>query len=995
MKPEPLFRVLLNLTLTLLTSLPSMGQKYDFVNYTIENGLVQSQVNNIIQDQHGMLWISTLGGLSRFDGKEFTNYNFGKGLLHSLAEVVFVSNNNTIWIGSNDGIQTYDGIKFRSIEFAAEGQRKTVIDIIQAVDHTMYVLLNDHKIYMQKSVNSRFEKFADSLKNITAIYADSSMLYAAIYKKGIFRYNNGSWTPLVKWQHQDTMLNIRRFEKSRFKNGIWAVGTTKLLWIEGNDVVEYPINIKPLILSFEEISSEELFIGSLNGAYKYKPGQAPEYIGRKQGLSDNAINDIYTDKEGNIWFGTDGNGFYRYHDRSFTIYDQTTGLHGNVVMSLVKDTSQNIWAGTLEGGLNKIQKNGQITNVTVDPSISNGEKINCLNYSSDGTLWIGTINNGLWQFVHNKFIRLGKDIMQFPRSFTSLVESSDGSMWITSPKGVLRMKNNKPEFISSIKNSCYSSYEWNRDSVIIGTSTGLMLVRSDLSSKPFDIEGTKGFLIGSIKPWKDFIIFGTSENGLIFWNKKTNKSYTCNEASGLTSNMTFSILPEDEAIYTGTINGLNRIKVKQTGEEVTFQVTPISSSNQKLGPECNQNSILKDAKGCIWLGTTNGIYQYDPKKSLPLKAPEIYLKSIDIFSRPLDSTFMSDSTFALTRIPVSLQLKPTQNHLTFTVTGLLLSAPEKIKYQYYLVGADTIYTGASPTPTVIYPNLIPGQYTFKAKALIEAYPTLYSDELSYSFVINPPFYQKTWFRLSFIAALILMGALIQKYRMALKNKQLRLVEEVRKQEQLKIQQRTSEDLHDDLGNKITRLSLLTEILQTKISGDDDQNKLLSQIRENIQGLYMGTKDIIWALAPNHNSLSDAVQRIVNFGMEMFQDSTIQFKTGDIDPSFKALKPPFEFSRNVIMISKEALHNILKHSNAEHASIEFSYPINTYDDPGMLKIEIKDDGLGLNGNLLNLKGNGLDNMKKRIERIGGTIRFLPNLPSGTRILIEVKIPQSVG
>ncbi|MEO5582281.1 MAG: two-component regulator propeller domain-containing protein, partial [Saprospiraceae bacterium] len=744
--------------------LTSRGQKYDFVNYTIENGLVQSQVNNIVQDHHGRLWISTLGGLSRFDGKEFKNYNYGKGLLHSLAEVVFVSHDNTIWVGSNDGIQTYDGVKFRSIEFNAEGQSKSVISITESADHSIYVLLNDHKIYTQKFRNAKFEKFTDSLKNITAIFADSSNLYAAIYKKGIYRYNTGSWTPLIKWQKQDTMLNIRMFEKSQFKNGIWAVGTTKLYWIENNQVTEVPVNIKQSILSFEEISSGEFFFGTLNGAYKYKPGHSAEYIGLKQGLSDNAINDIYTDKEGNIWFGTDGNGFYRYHDRSFIIYDQTTGLRGNVVMSLVNDSAQNIWAGTLEGGLNKIQKDGHITNVPIDPTVSNGEKINCLTYSSDGILWIGTINNGLWQFVHNKFIRLGKDKMQFPRSFTSLQELSDGYMWITSSKGVMRMKNNKPEFITGIKNSCFSSYEWNKDSVIIGTSTGLMLVRSDLTSQPLDIQGTKGFLIGTIKPWKDFIIFGTSENGLIFWNKKTNKSYTCNEANGLTSNMTFSVLPEDEAIYTGTINGLNRIAVKQSGDDITFQVTPISSSNQKLGPECNQNSILKDAKGCIWLGTTNGIYQYDPEKTLALTAPKIYLKAIDIFSRPIDSSFASDSMYGQTSIPVGLTLKPNQNHLTFTVSGLLLSAPEKIKFQYYLVGADTIYTEASATPTVIYPNLIPGHYTFKAKALIEAYPTLYSDELSYAFVINPPFYQKNWFRLSFIIALILIGALIQKYR---------------------------------------------------------------------------------------------------------------------------------------------------------------------------------------------------------------------------------------
>ena len=103
--------------------------------------------------------------------------------------------------------------------------------------------------------------------------------------------------------------------------------------------------------------------------------------------------------------------------------------------------------------------------------------------------------------------------------------------------------------------------------------------------------------------------------------------------------------------------------------------------------------------------------------------------------------------------------------------------------------------------------------------------------------------------------------------MHLKASRLKLVDEVRRQEQIKIQQRTSEDLHDDLGNKITRLSLLTDILETKVSPNTEQQKLITQIKENIQGLYLGTKDIIWALAPAKHTLRDTLDRIQNFGMD--------------------------------------------------------------------------------------------------------------------------------
>lgn len=983
------------LILFVFLSAYSFAQKYDFVNFTIEHGLVQSQVNNIIQDKDGMLWISTLGGISRFDGKEFYNYNFGKGLLHSFTQFVLPGYRNTIWIGSNEGIQSFDGRKFTSYKILSSGQRNGVTQICQSADHSIYILLNDHKIYKYDDRASLFAPLRDTLEKVTAITIDSNTLYAAAFKKGIFKLEQDHWKNVIVFKQQDNMVNIRSFVHSKYSKGMYILGTTGLFWSNGDSIRTLQLPFQALMLSLAESSQHELYIGTLKGAYKWDTEtQVSEYLGRLQGLSDNSINDIFVDREGNTWFGTNGNGIYRYHDRSFTIYDQSTGLHGNIVMALAKDpVDKTIWAGTLEGGLNKI-KGGIITKVNHPES----DKINCLTFSQDGALWIGTIDNGLWKLHHGAFSQIGKNLEQFPHSFTAIEELTDHTIWVTSNRGVLRINaaNSKIDFIPEIKNGCFSIYELNKDSIVVGSSNGLQIIRKDLSAIPWDIEGTKGFVIGFIKPWKDYIIFGTSENGLIFWNKVTRRSFTCNEKNGLTSNMTFSILALENEIYTGTINGLNKITVLPDGhDKIKFNVTPVSSSNQKLGPECNQNSILKDADGTIWLGTTNGIYLYNPHQTLALAPPKIFLKTIDIFSRPLDSTIVRDTLHAWSPNPSTLILRPSQNHITFNVSGLQLSAPEKIKYQYYLIGADTTYTEASTTSTVIYPNLAPGRYTFKAKALIEAHPTIYSDELNFSFLINPPFYQKNWFRFTFIATLLLIGALIQQYRMILKERQLRLVDEVRKQEQIKIQQRTSEDLHDDLGNKITRLSLLTDILQTKMNPDDDQNKLMSQIRENIQGLYMGTKDIIWALAPNHNSLADAMHRINSFGSELFQDSSIQFRACEIDPSFKALKPPFEFSRNLIMISKEALHNILKHSEAKHASFECTYPTSTHDDPGIIRIEIKDDGVGLNSRDVNQQGNGLDNLRKRIERIGGTIRFLANIPHGTRILIEAKIPQSVG
>lgn len=977
----------------LLSGIPAHSQKYDFVNLNIEHGLVQSQINNIAQDQFGMLWIATLGGISRFDGKEFSNFNYGKGLVQSMTEVIYPDRKNRIWIGQESSIQLFEGQEFKLYNISCSPGRKNVVDLTQAPDGDIYTLI----------FGGQLCKLSDSSRNFNAVYkehaftaitSDSKDFYSAIYKKGIFQFVDGHWDPFIQWHGKDTSLLVRKLYLKKNAPGLWALTNEGLFNIQDGKKILIPMEINGWINCLEEDPSGALYVGTNNGAYKIRPNSTTEKIGLQQGLTDNAIHDIFTDHEGNIWFGSDGSGLFKFHDATFRIFDHASGLQGEIIMALSQSRDGSILAGLLEGGLSKI-KNGHIEHINF--ASSNGQllKINCLLTDHSQKLWIGTIGSGLWTYYNNKFTQIAKDQKGFPRNFTSIYEASDSSIWLTSPRGVHKIDHGKILAIESIQYPCFITHEIGRDSILIGSTQGLYLLDKNLSACPYPVAGAEGMLVGSIQTIGKYLALGTSENGVLIKEISGDKTWVCNESNGLSSNMVFSILQEGSDLYAGTINGLNKLSFDHTQQRFTAQ--HIKSSNQRLGPECNQNAILKDEHDRIWVGTTKGIYIYDPDSSSVLSQPKIFLKAVDIYSGSVDSAYSRDQKrSAWNWIPQNLHLDYKHNHLTFTVQGVHLSSPEDLRYQYFLAGADTAYSPPRENPSVIYPNLSPGKYTFKARAIVSTNDPVMSPSLSYAFEIVPPYYQTTWFRFSMVGLLILLGALLQKYRMMLKARQARLVQEARKQEQLKIQQRTSEDLHDDLGNKITRLSLLTDVLQTKLKEDDaDLNKLMVQIKENIQGLYMGTKDIIWALAPNHNTLYEAISRVQSFGTELFQESSIHFKSNDIDPAFKTLKPPFEFSRNLIMVCKEALHNILKHAQGQHASLDFVYQHSVHDAPGTLKVIIKDDGLGFDTTNAIKKGNGLDNMQKRIHRLGGHLSLSNTNPTGTTITIELNIPLSEG
>lgn len=968
------------------------AQKYDFVNYGIEEGLVQSQVNNIVQDHYGMLWISTLGGISRFDGKDFHNFNYGNGLVHSLTSTVYVDRANTIWIGSEVGMQSYDGRSFKTYALQTKLKRHTISSITETPDGSLFALMNGWRLFKLNRPTSTLELFTDSTEIVSAITTDTSGLYAAFPKKGIFRLSGKEWIPVAECKGLDTHVIFRQLIWNPSKKELIGVALHGVFIISNGQLNKVSIDIPAAPMCMELDQAGNMYVGTIKGAYKIIPGQKPEHIGQAQGLTDNGVYHIFRDSEGNMWFASDGNGIFKFHDQTFRIYDRASGLYGNIIMALGQDSAGVIWAGSLENGLSVINKNN-IVHHQLSTEHVEGNKINCILVDRTQTVWIGTIGFGLWKYKNQKFERIGRDIPKFPRGYTNLYEDSEGSIWAPNGAGILKIANGKPILFPGFNLACFSVYEYKPDSIILGTSNGLYTVNKKLQYEPLPLKEVEGLLVGVIRKWGSYLVLGTSENGIVLWNPLTGKTYSCNEKNGLSSNMTFSVLPVGDILYVSTVNGLNKITFNEaTG---TFQVFPLKSANQKLGPECNQNALLMDTSGRIWVGTTKGIYIYEPRPTKNLEPPKLYLKSVQVSSQLVDSSFGPDTLMAWSSIPKYLNLNHTQNHLTFSLQGIHLSSPEKMKYQYFLSGTDTLYSTPNPVPYAIYPNLPSGKYTFKARAVLDTDPPVYSSEISYEFRINPPFYQTGWFRLLGVLFLVLTGAVIQKIRMIIRAKQQALLKETRIQEQIKIQQRTSEDLHDDLGNKITRLSLLTDILQTKLEGNGDQNKIMTQIRDNIQGLYVGTKDIIWALTPSNNTFYEVVNRIYNFGVELFQDTPVQFRYVDTDQAYKDINPPFEYSRNIIMIAKEAFTNIVKHAHATQATIEFNLTPSSIHDGYNLTMIIKDNGQGMPTQVSLKKGYGLDNMQKRISRIGGHLQISANQPQGTIITIKIKIPRSEG
>jgi signal transduction histidine kinase len=206
----------------------------------------------------------------------------------------------------------------------------------------------------------------------------------------------------------------------------------------------------------------------------------------------------------------------------------------------------------------------------------------------------------------------------------------------------------------------------------------------------------------------------------------------------------------------------------------------------------------------------------------------------------------------------------------------------------------------------------------------------------------------------------------------------------RLEEQVKIRKQTAEDFHDDLGNKLTRINVLSEILNKKIDeGLPEQKKLIDQIKENADALFTGSKNILWALDPENDRLSEVLIHVKEFGIDFFLNTSINFTSDLTDDIFREVKLPMGYGRHITLVLKELFNNALRHSGAKNVSASAFL-----NQDGQLSIIVKDDGKGFDMNAIK-SGNGMRNTNNRAKKIDGEIETKSSPGEGTIVTLLIK------
>jgi signal transduction histidine kinase len=193
--------------------------------------------------------------------------------------------------------------------------------------------------------------------------------------------------------------------------------------------------------------------------------------------------------------------------------------------------------------------------------------------------------------------------------------------------------------------------------------------------------------------------------------------------------------------------------------------------------------------------------------------------------------------------------------------------------------------------------------------------------------------------------------------------------------------RISQDMHDDVGASLTRISILSDLAKNKDDVTGETKQWLGQISDTSRGVMEEMSQIIWALNPKNDTLEGLVAYLRRFANEFLEPTAINCSF-DLPETLPVRALSVEVRRNVYLVVREALHNIVKHSDATIVDIKLSILDSRFS------ISIKDDGKGFDPGKLEFPGNGLINMKKRMNDIGGEIAIKSESGSGTEIELTV-------
>lgn len=1002
----------------------AFGQTDDarFIRLSLEKGVALNLTYDMIQDNEGYLWFGTMYGLVRYDGINYKTFTYEPENPQSISfnDIIslFEDSKGNLWIGTwGGGLNMLDTNRksFKRFIYDASSVNGITDNIIWAITED-----DDGNIWLGTETGglNKYDLSQNMFKAYSVVRTDKNVKNSAV--KSLFVDSDGTiWAGggfgLSKYSaHQDkfTAINISNESKNDqyrintiFQNSgnSLLLGTNKGLYTLSksennfNSIEQLPeIGIN----SITEDQLGKLWLGTVNGLIKYDQANTThsmyKHSNHPNSISGNFVNNVFEDRSGVLWVNSYNSGISKLINRksNFALIqhddDNQKSLNGNWITSIVEDKDGNIWIGTANG-LNRYDPVAKSVERIINTELV-GKMVNALFVDGNNVLWISSGDKLMsYRYTKDKVSqKVNKALIERleGKIINNILFDSAGNLWIGTYSNGLYLYKDKivdhPAITNNNLNSkaadyILSIYEDNNGRIWIGSYGGLHLFNPENKSftsyfqefnKPNSLSNNYVYSISEDSKGKIWI--GTAR-GLNLFEPQSKSFKVFYEQDGLPNDVICGIVEDKKKdLWISTINGISRFNP----QEITFQ-----NFDKEDGLQSNlfsQGVYLKGTNGEIYFGGRNGLIFFNPDEV-----------TISTFNSPIiiSSVNLIKNDGHLQNIELGrdhLELEHDQNSLQINVLSFDYSNPERIKYKYKLSGYDENWIELGTENKIIFQNLQSGIYLLSIKGT-NGDGVWSNHESNLSFYITSPYWQTTWFYL--IAALVLILISIIVHRIIVRTKVRRAVrlEKIREEEAEKVRRKTAIDFHDELGHRLTRISLLTELIKRNIGNAFSEiTSLLNQISDNSSQLYNGTKDFIWAIDPQQETLYELMIRLKDFGDDLYGRTNIKFEVNGVDEKLQSATLDVDWKRHLALIFKEGMNNSLKHSNGDMVQL------NSRIIGSEIEIVLTDDGNGFANDSVS-KGNGLKNMRNRAEKLKSSLIIDTTPGKGTKISFMGKFP----
>lgn len=961
------------------------------------------------QDADGFLWIGTQDGLARYDGYEMRTFRHdphdSRSLSNSSVNVIFEDSRGRFWVGTEHGLNILDRHMLSFVRIPTpdhpEGAGAWFHCAFEDRDGSLWFGTDDGLLHYDP-VTDAFRLLRHEAGNPNSL-TDPGVV-------GIQQDRAGDlWVvTTVRSRHSLHRLTAQGDVAERFpmkgpasRQYAFLIDSEDRFWTHPSG----PMRFDPVQGVFSEgaaisecfepraamqCADGSVWIACDDGLYHSRsetPGVVRHRVVEASGTwLENYGRSLLEDSSGTLWVGTEG-GLFRHdpHSKAFSRIVRNPAnadsLSANAVSAIAEAPDGGLWVGTYGGGLNRVDRaTGESRHFCVDPDRPDrctSGVIWDLHAAADQTLWIA--GDGLWRLdPADDSLTLRSPPGVILESIVFIVEDNDGVLWLGGLWGRLyryTISTGEFETIHFDFQHQHQGTDNRFDSLLLDGDTlwigmGDALGAYDTTNGSFSklrFETSEGAGLSSLGTWAIHrdrtgdLWLGTSV-GLIRHTTADGRFRLLTTHDGLPGSVVYSIL-EDEAgtMWLGTNQGLARFDRSQPEGAQFWGFTTTDGTGNT---EFNRHAALRTSDGAMYFGGMDGLTAFHPSeiRDNPF-IPPVHITGIEISSR---EGVRAVEPFGLDLLVVA----PGDTTVGFRFATLNFTSPELNLYRYRLEGFDSAWIDAGTRRTTQYTNIPPGTYRLRVTGSNND-GAWNSEGASLEVVVQPALWETWWFRL--MIGCCVVGAAWAGYRFRAGKK--------REMERLRL--RIAGDLHDDLSSDLSGIAVLADMLRQANGFGVSERTDLGEIRDASLHMADGLRDIVWYIDPEHDSLEATGRRMKGVASTLLRGIPYSF-TADLPQ--RSVPLAVNARRNVYLIFKEAVHNVVRHARAGRVEIEIAV------SGGLLRLSIVDDGRGFDPAKA-ADGHGVKSMRRRAEDIGGQLEIQSALGSGTEVRLRVGLAHS--